>query len=127
VKKGQLSMEYMFLAVIILAVSFIAFKHYKEQSVETLADATIKNAVDWNLAKAALDDPACGSVYYAGKKKNASFFTYNYSVFVSKPSCGLRVLNQTVLDDARARVFVVLGCYYDEEGPCMLYDFGLTS
>jgi hypothetical protein len=128
VKKGQLSMEYIFLAVIVLSVSFIAFKHYKEESIETLSDATIKNSVDWHLSKAVLDHPNCTQMMYAGMEKNVSFSDFEYKIHaVADPkmdsSCESKVLSPEVLDGMRSRVFVVLGCDYYEKGFCMEYDF----
>jgi uncharacterized protein (UPF0333 family) len=112
-KKGQIAVEYIIIAVFILIASSMAFKLYKEVSLGMLTEATIRTSVDWELATAALNNASCGKTFLATIYRNGTSTNYDYNVSTTDFSCTDTVINNTVKSHVNELVMFSLGCDYN--------------
>lgn len=122
-RKGQISAEYVLIAVMILASSFVAFKYFQAEGYELISESLIKSMVDWQLATSSLEDPGCdiflGGIY-SNVTKYRSTFEIQASNFTSgaSPYCTGRILNQAFRNKLQGLISASLGCDPSTNGSC---------
>ncbi|MCD6414082.1 MAG: hypothetical protein J7L23_00445 [Candidatus Diapherotrites archaeon] len=121
-RKGQISAEYILIAIMILGSSFIAFKYFQAEGFNLVTDSLLKTSVDWELASSALEHPKC-DIFLGGIYANRTKYTSTFQVQASNstgadPYCTSVVLSRSVRNRIQGLISSALGCDPSTNGSC---------
>ncbi|MCD4739725.1 hypothetical protein K8R43_00880 [archaeon] len=130
-KRGQLSAEFILASMLILFASFVAFQMYQSTAFQMIAESSMVTSVNWEVAKAPLDHPACGHAYlgYPSFHRNVTHnetlasdtvkrLVSNYSVNMTDDLCVPILFDSAAQNLTNGLISVSLGCRYEDQGYC---------